>query len=216
MLCTSRSSMMRLVMTNQDATREWIEAILENLQVTPTELARRAGIAATTLTRFINNPDYPNDLSRRTVESVSRIAGVRPLQKPGERIRGLSSSSESDLYQHGSIASVDLMIQPFLRRNDIEIYNLNSRALEHEGYLPGDVLIVNLLETAMPGDIVCASVQDWKSNQTQIIFRVYEPPFLVAASSDRALRRPLAVDQEIVRIKGVLLGSTRPRRNLAA
>ena len=65
---------------------------------------------------------------------------------------------------------------------------------------------------AKPGDVVIAEIKDWKSNGVVTAIRIYEPPYIVAASSDRNLRRLYTVDQEQVSLKGVVRATIKPRR----
>ena len=43
------------------------------------------------------------------------------------------------------------------------------------------------------------------------MFRIFQPPYLLAASSDPTLMRPLVLDGETVEIKGVVINSIRDR-----
>jgi hypothetical protein len=201
-------------MSSRDQTKEWINSVLQYMQVTPTELARRARLTPSTLTRFVNDPDYPNDLSRRTIDAIASAAGIKPLQKPGERIRSLTDA-EATRYSSGDDALVDNLMKAAVgQQNAIDGWVLQSRALELEGYLPGDLLLVSRSEFAVPGDVVQAEIYDWKAGRHENVFRVYEPPYLVSASTDRRARRPMVVDQENVRLIGVVVGTLRPRRIL--
>lgn len=90
---------------------------------------------------------------------------------------------------------------------------LKSRALEVEGFRPGDVLVVDLNASAQAGDVVCAQIYDWQNHAaTQTVFRVYEAPFLISAGYDRSDRKPRLVDGETVVIKGVVTGMVRAAR----
>lgn len=67
--------------TDQAETREeqrqMVRRYAEGLGVTPTELARRAGIAPSTLTRFLN-VDTDHLLSVTTINKIRRACGVMP------------------------------------------------------------------------------------------------------------------------------------------
>jgi SOS-response transcriptional repressor LexA len=81
--------------------------------------------------------------------------------------------------------------------------------------LPGDILIVDLAAIPQAGDVVSAHVNGFGLiNQT--IFRIYEPPSLVSATFDPTLRKPLPVDQDLVRLTGVVVGSFRERNRRVA
>ncbi|MGH6907913.1 MAG: hypothetical protein ACREDX_08660, partial [Aestuariivirga sp.] len=95
----------------------------------------------------------------------------------------------------------------------IDAWTLNSRALEGAGYRPGDILLVALDETPAAGDVVCAQIYDWVKAKAETVFRIFQPPYLVAATSDPQLMRPHLVDDAAVAIKGVVLQSLRGRGN---
>ena len=70
---------------------------------------------------------------------------------------------------------------------------------------------VALGETALSGDVVCAQVYDWSTGRAETVFRIFEPPYLVSASSDPQFLRPLVVDDDKVHIKGVVIQTYRSR-----
>ena len=100
--------------------------------------------------------------------------------------------------------------------NSITAYRLESRALECAGFQPGDTMIVDLNAGPQPGDVVCAQIYDYARALADTVFRVYEPPYLVSATFDARLRRPLVLDQHLVDIKGVVVASLRARQARAA
>lgn len=61
------------------------------------------------------------------------------------------------------------------------------------------------------GDVVCAQVYD-RAGKGETVFRVFEDPFLVAATLDTKLIRPLLIDNDRVVIRGVVVASFRERR----
>ena len=99
-------------------------------------------------------------------------------------------------------------------RNGVDPWVLRSNALLSIGYLPGDVMLVDLNERPRAHDVVCAQVYDWVRSRAQTVFRLYEPPYLLASTTDQAVLRPLVVDDNVVVVKGVVTASIRPRRNL--
>lgn len=91
-----------------------------------------------------------------------------------------------------------------------------SCALETAGFLPGDILVVNVNVRPKQGDVACAQLYDYRHSRAQTIFRLWEPPFLVAASFDPALRKAHFVDSENVSLVGVVIASLRmPKRRAA-
>lgn len=94
-------------------------------------------------------------------------------------------------------------------RNAIVPWELNTRALELAGYLPGDVVLVDLNATPKPGDAVYAQLYDWPGRKAQTVMRIFERAgpinLLVAKTTDPGLAQPHIVDGERVVIKGVLM-----------
>lgn len=107
-------------------------------------------------------------------------------------------------------------VKSFDGSNGYEARVLNSRALECAGYLPGDVLIIDRNTEAKPGDIVCARIFNWQGTGSELVFRVWEPPFLQAATFDPTLRQIFTVDNDRVLIEGVVVFSVRRRMARAA
>ena len=127
-------------------------------------------------------------------------------------MRVTSIHDEANLYFDGTDDKVDQLIAENFRKPNLNVWLLQGRSLEHEGYFAGDILLVDKGEMAKPGDVVIAEIKDWKSNGVATAIRIYEPPYIVAASSDRNLRRLYAVDQEQVSLEGVVIAAIKPRR----
>jgi hypothetical protein len=196
--------MIHLVMDPREQTRAWVRGVLEHLKITPTELARRADIAQSTLTRFLYQPEHPHDLSRRTIAAIARVAGTEPFTMPA------AGPAPSEVVEITDIDDGDTIWRALLKTdrqsNTIQTHIMNSRALELVGYLPGDLLIVDSAAVPARGDVVFAEI-----GATEFVFRIYEPPFLTAASHDERFRRPIIVDSLNVHIRGVVTGSYRSR-----
>jgi len=72
------------------------------------------------------------------------------------------------------------------------------------------VLIVDMNEPAEPADVVCAQVYDFRRMTGETLFRLYEPPYLYAATFDRSQGAPILIDKS-VGIKGPVILCLRPR-----
>ncbi|MGJ0393013.1 MAG: LexA family protein [Methylocystis sp.] len=197
-------------MNPRDEQRAWLTNLLEKSGEAPTSLAMRAGLAPTTLTRFLNNPQHATALSARTISAVEKVTGARF----GVNSIGAIRESEAEPFrQDGPDDILNTMVQAVAgRANGLDPWTLNSRAVEAAGYLPGDVLIVDLNADARPGDVVCAQIYEWGRGKAETVFRIWEPPSLVSATHDPRLRKPLMVDHQNVVIRGVVVASVRPRQ----
>jgi phage repressor protein C with HTH and peptisase S24 domain len=61
---------------HRDAAIAYVNALVRETGLDLTNLARRAGVSSTTLTRFHNDPNYTNSLSARTLKKLSDATGV--------------------------------------------------------------------------------------------------------------------------------------------
>lgn len=198
-------------MDPRDEQRAWLTNLLERSGEAPTSLAIRAGLAPTTLTRFLNNPQHATALSARTISAVEKATGARF----GVANSGALKEREAEPFLHegeeGGVLSA--MVGAVTgKANGLDPWVLKSRAVEAAGYLPGDIMIVDLNADPRPSDVVCAQVYEWGRGKAETVFRIWEPPSLVTATYDPALRKPLMVDHQNVLIRGVVVASLRPRQ----
>jgi len=61
---------------HRDAAIAYVDALVKETGLDLTNLARRAGVSSTTLTRFHNDPRYTNSLSARTLKKLSDVTGI--------------------------------------------------------------------------------------------------------------------------------------------
>lgn len=193
------------LMGPRDEQRAWLAQVIAETGIAPTTLATKAGLAPTTLTRFLNNPEHATALSARTIAAVENLTGVRYGLSMRPR---LAAELEAEAFEDSG--PFGKRVQSLLSGNNLVAWTLKTRALETAGFMPGDVLIVDMGEPPVPGDAVCAQVWDAKSMRAETVFRLFEPPFLHAATFDRLQSAPILVDQN-VEIKGPVVVTVRPR-----
>lgn len=105
------------------------------------------------------------------------------------------------------------LVQALYGRKDASLWQVRSRSLDLAGLLPGDVVIIAPDRTdARPGEIVCATIYNWQDSAPISVLRLYEPPYLLAASTDPQFRKPELVDHDRVIIKGLVVASFRKTR----
>jgi transcriptional regulator with XRE-family HTH domain len=199
---------------NREELRAWLLNILKQTRETPTALARRAGVAQSTLTRFLNNDDAPM-LGLRSISKIAHAAGVPPIGVPAKDAPAINVGlTEGDgqpfaAPQRSKMArAIDALIDG---QSAVDPWIIRSRALEDAGLLPGDIAIVSLNALPRPSDVVCAQFYRWSEGKAETLFRIYEPPYIIAASRDLDLRRPLLIDNDRVVIKGVVTAVLRIR-----
>jgi SOS-response transcriptional repressor LexA len=188
--------------------RAYLRRVVDETNTPPTTLARRVGVAPSTLTRALNDPHHATALRASTLEALERFSGIpfsdapiRAMREPEAVPYDAAQTPRELREQVGTLATAS---------NSVTIWTLRSRALEGLGYLPGDILIVDLNAEARRGDIVCAQIYDWPRMKAETVFRLCEPPYLVAATSERELLAPRLIDKN-VGLKGPVLLSVRGR-----
>ena len=190
--------------------REYVRLVVERMGKPPTRIAKDLGIAASTLTRQLNAPDGSTaTLHARTLRKLQDYSGIPavfggdPSTPPA--FRGFGEDAVP-FDAKGADPAVSAALKALIGgRKAADPWTIRTRALERIGFLPGDIVIVDLGRRPEAGDAVCAQVYDWRRAAAETVMRLYEPPYLVAASLDEGLRRPLVVDNEQVVIKGVVL-----------
>ena len=203
-------------MSNEaEAQHRYLQDVLARTGWTQTELASRAGLDPSTLSRFLSGQRQGHALRRSTIIKIGKVSG---LAAPGEAPAidqpvGFAEAEATplDIASSGAAEAIAALLRG---RSNLDPWVLHSRALENAGYRPGDILIVGLSETPVAGDVVCAQVYDWTTGKAETVFRLFQPPYLLAATADAHLSRPHVVDGNRVIIKGVVLNSLRGRSSI--
>lgn len=191
----------------------WFEAVLLHRNWNMSQLAEIASVDPSTLSKFRNDPDNMKQLSTRVVERIAEASGIHPYDtREPVRPRGFGEGEAVPYVAGPGLDPLTAAISAVRREAyGLDPWILRSRALENAGYLDGDVLMIDLNAEARAGDIVCAQVYDDKGG-ARTIMRIFEDPYLIAASHDPSLLRPLHVGRDPVVLRGVVVSSFRPRR----
>lgn len=196
---------------------EWVRAILAHNHWNPTRLARESGMSQSTLSKFLNDPSNMARLETNSVEKLKRVSPFPPYETrvpvvPRGVTRHEAEALRSPLADPHVAAAVEAVTAA---GHHITAWVLQSRALEVAGYLPGDVLLVETGAQPDDGDAVCAEILD-RAGNAETVFRIYEAPYLQAATYARGLFKPLLIDGDRVVLQGVVIASVRPRLSLLA
>ena len=194
--------------------REWLRSVVDKTGMPLTRIAKTLGIAPSTLTRPVSEGNAgTSTLHAATIEKISAFTGIAgpeaETQAAARRPRGLAEEAAPfDSSEPGLTAAVRAIVAG---RNGVDPWTLRTRTLEAAGYLPGDVVILDMNPAPAAGDVVCAQVYDWAGGKAETVWRVYDPPVLIGAPFDVAARpKSLIVDNERVVIRGVVVGMIRP------
>jgi hypothetical protein len=206
--------------------RNWLRSLPALTGKSLTAIAKECGIAVTTLTRPLRDDDPgtsgPNQSTIQKIVGRYHVTppdfgtGAETQRRP---LRGLSEDAVQ--YTPAGPDPLAAAVAALLAGHPNAFpWVIKTRVLELAGYLPGDVVIVDLGVEASPGDAVCAQVNiDWKRGTAETAMRIYERAgashVLVAASMDPSLRQPIAVDDRVA-VKGVIIGMVRPPMSRAA
>lgn len=203
--------MLRLVDNTRRKQLAWLQAIYDETGWNQSGLAKRAGISHATLSKFRNDADAVAVLD---TSSVAKIAAVSPIPHyEAQQSTYPEGFHEGEAEELGAEAHDGPMGRAITAMRygaqALDPWVMRSRVLENIGYLPGDVLMVDLSVLPNEGDVVCAQISDRRGN-VETAFRVYHRPYLVAASGDKRFLKPLLIDDH-VQIMGVVVASLRPR-----
>lgn len=103
----------------RNALKAWLQRALTQTGETPSTLARRAGLSASTLTRFLGQDDGPL-LSTRTLGKIAHVTGIQPpgttLAAHGGTVAGNGGFSEPDAQPYTAPATDDEPLAAAIQR----------------------------------------------------------------------------------------------------
>lgn len=177
----ARSNVSNIYTGKQRMSLEWARAFSDVLQVPLDEVLKRAGAL--------------NERDARTVAPGFAESDAAPWLRDG--VEGERTAAAAAALGGG--------------RPGIDVWRVEGDALGLMGYLPGDLMLVdtNQSEMCRTGDVVIAQRYDGKTGVAHCLLRRYEPPVLVAASTNPEERRVLIVDGSNILIRGKVTASWR-------
>lgn len=200
-----------------NAQRAWLDHVVTATGRTLSEIAREGDITPSTLTRFRNNTTHTGTLSAPTMAAVSAVTGI-PLPQEISAAAPVPSRgfAESEAVEWAAEPGEDAVATAIKAMTggvlNMVPWELKSEALLYENYKPGDILIVDLNAEPKPGNIVLVQLYDWRNRSgTETVFRLYEPPFLIAAGPVEAAKKPRLINADDLAIKGVVQAMLRHR-----
>lgn len=186
--------------------RLWLARELDRHGWKPAQLAKQAKTSASTVYRALEDGGTFTPNARTLKKFADALGSAMP---PGFATGFAETEAEPFRYDAGE--DFNSFIKAYVSgRTGVDPWVLRTRALDLLGYLPGDVVILDLNAAWRPKDIVCA--QWWRpgaGSRTETIWRQYEPPYLVSISSDRSIQR--LIHEDAVDQKGAVIASFRPR-----
>ena len=189
-----------------------IADVLDKTGWSQSDLASRAGLDPSTLSRFLTKDREGHALRVSTIQRIAKASGLAFDKTPQMIQEGLAETEAVPYVFNLDDPLADAVHALRGKGRNIDPWILKNRALESSGYRPGDILLVGLSETPHVGDVVCAQIYDWKKGQAETVFRLYQPPALISATTDASLQIPYLLSDTAVVVKGVVLHSLRSRQ----
>lgn len=185
----------------------WLHTLIKATGQSRSALATNSGLASNMLTRFLS-PAYSSLLTSATIEQLKVYTGLPGPEGTNNRPLCVGEVRELDADDLPEIlrAAVEAVLA---KSPNVTVWMIETRAIEAAGWLPGDVVIVDPLQAPKRGEPVFAQAINPRTGAEDIIVRLYEPPFLVPASYDPALRKPTIDDNQHVRICGAVIAMFR-------
>lgn len=199
---------------DQRETKDWIKAMAKHMAMSPSQLALKSGMAASTVTRYLNDETGQLTVQQSTLEKIAQLTGFRPHQFPG---RGRPGVAEPDAvpFDQDQAREVEwvraAVASAKVGRNGVEAWVMKGAALDGVGVMPGDIVIIDHNLRPRPNDIIIAQIVDYARAQAETVMRIFQPPFICSHSIRLGPQRPEQVDEERVQIMGVAIGFIRPR-----
>lgn len=195
--------------------RAYLRDTFKELGISPSGAAVQLELSPSTFTRFMKLPETSEKtLSARTIARVEELRQANsdsPIPTSAQGVWGTLHEEAVLLIQTHPDADHDLMqaIQMLIGdRTGIAPWVIQTRALELEGFMPGDIVLVDENASPKPGDAVYA-VADARSSRPETLMRQYQlvggVNLLVARTMDPRPPVSLVVDNSRVVIRGVLL-----------
>ncbi len=194
----------------RDSLREWMRSGLLDMGITPTKAAKKIGVATTTLTKFLNDPSYTFTPKDTVIARLERLFG-RPAPRSQPQGFALPEIEATPVKPETLPAPQrEALAALTAGRRGIETWSVLGNYLQAAGVQTGDVLLVDPHENPRAGDIVCAELHEQGARRT--VFRVYEKPYLVAATFEAKSWMPIVVDDRNVIVRGVVTDRLARRR----
>lgn len=193
----------------------WLDAITRSTGLTVSEIARRAKLVPSTLTRFHSRDRDGHTLTAKTVKKIEDAVGIPAydVREVPKQVPQLAEEGAPFVLPEATGDLMLLALQDVVERNNsVDLWRLQTSALRACKYFPGDILLVDRNREAGIDDAVCAQVYDFRRGTAETVFRIYKPPYLLSADMEGEPLKPLVVDNETVSVVGVIVGALHPGR----
>lgn len=199
---------------------KWFKDQQKRRGVTNEAIAERMGRTRTTVSHIYGGTQRMSlewakvfaEMLDQPLGEVLRRAGVADSRTVQEIQPGFAESSAAPWTPPpGQGAQINAMAAALGQRPGLDIWRVRDASMALAGLLPGDFMLVDThaATRARAGDTVLAQVYDHARGTATTLLRRYEPPVLVAASTDPADGRVHVVDGNNVLVRGIVTASWR-------
>lgn len=199
---------------------KWFKAAQKKVGVTSEDIAARAGRTRTSVSNIYTGRQRTSlewakifaEVLQQPLDEVLRRAGMADERTAQALAPGFSESDAAAWVpgpdDRGRISAI---ADAFGQRPGVDLWQVRTPSMALQGLLPGDWMLVDThaAERVQPGDVVVAQVYDNARGKAATILRRFEPPVLVAASTDAEDRRVHVVDGNNVVVRGKVTASWR-------
>lgn len=186
------------------AFREWIASILAKNNINKSELARRAGLSHSTLSRATTDDSYKINFRADTIWRLAEVGGIRPPAIISGDSANATGMSEPE-------ASPYLGQQPRELSTNQSIWTVNTNVLASVGLMQGDKVILDQSIKPRSHDVVMVQNYDHQQGTAETMLRIFDAGFAVTPLYlvDRSPK--LWIDGNNVVAMGVIVESWRTR-----
>lgn len=186
------------------AIRLWLAGLMARHAIKPADIQKATGIAQSTIYRMLdeNGPHIPR------LDKVAQIARAYDEPMPGAtpQVSPERGMAEGDAQPFLEDAPADILPQT----PDQSVWRIGNRALELAGFMPGDLVLLDMARAPKAGDFVIAQIYDFETGTALTRLRRYDGIYLTTASMDPThAERPMPVDGERVVLMGPLVKLSR-------
>jgi transcriptional regulator with XRE-family HTH domain len=160
------------------AFREWIAAILERQGITRTELARRAHLSHSLLSRATTDDNHRINFRADTIAKLTEVGGVAPpaILSPNQA-QPLRTSKPDGMAEPEAIAYVGPQVEAITTNQSI--WTAKSSSLQAMGLMPGDRFILDQGEQPRSRDMIVVQKYDHHTGTAETLLRLYVDGFAV-------------------------------------
>lgn len=200
----------------------WFKQAQKRAGLTSFDLGEAIGRDRTAISRIINGTQpitfeqariFADKLGVPLTEMIERSGlGDKPTAReiaPGFAESDVAAWVPGPGFAEG--AGVRSIADAFGAKPGVDIWRVRSRAMALAGLLEGDFMLVDThqSERVKAGDVVIAQLYSHATGTATTVLRRFEPPVLVAASTDPADARVHVVDGNNVVVRGKVVASWR-------